>query len=213
VVLARPRQGPLCAACWASLPRHPDGTCGCGAVLHQGAGCPRCRRSNPIARGASLGPYAGLLRRLVHAFKYEDRHRLGEALASRLLAEPRVRHVLEGPLVLVPVPLHPRRERARGYNQCLRLAEALARQGHLPLLGTALVRLRDTAAQAGLTAAARRANVEGAFAVPRRCDLRGRVCVLVEDVVTTGATVRACAAALRRAGAAEVRLVAIARAS
>jgi ComF family protein len=212
VALAAPREGPLCAACWTALPRHPEDTCGCGALLHEGIACPRCRRAtNPLRRGASLGPHAGLLRRLVHAFKYEGRRRLAPTLAARLVREPAVRQVLEGDVVLVPVPLHPRRERERGFNQCTLLAQALAGVTGLPVCRDALVRLRDTSAQAGLTAASRRANVEGAFAVRRRCGLGGRVVVLVEDVVTTGATVRACASALLRSGVAEVRLVAIAR--
>lgn len=164
-----------------------------------------------MTRGASLGPHAGLLRLLVHELKYRGRQRLAHRLAERLLREPALAAVLDGDVVLVPVPLHPRRQRERGFNQCALLAEALGRGAGRPVLADALVRLRDTASQAGLTAAARRANVEGAFAVRRRGAVAGRVVVLVDDVVTTGATIGACARALRRAGVAEVRVACVAR--
>jgi ComF family protein len=109
------------------------------------------------------------------------------------------------------VPLHPRRRRERGFNQSELLATELARRTGLRLAPLALVRRRDTAPQAGLTAAARRANVEGAFAVRQRARVSGRPVVLVDDVLTTGATARGCARVLREAGAAEVRVLTVAR--
>jgi ComF family protein len=113
--------------------------------------------------------------------------------------------------LLVPVPLHPRRLRERGFNQSALLAAELGRRTARPMLADALVRRRDTAPQAGLTAAARRRNVRDAFAVARRGSVAGRVVTLVDDVFTTGATALACARVLRGAGAREVRLVTIAR--
>jgi ComF family protein len=208
-----PRSGPLCEPCWGSLPRHGS-LCGCGVplLLPLAAVCGRCRRGlSPFARGASLGPYDGSLRVVIHELKYRGRRRAAAQLAHRLDREPRVRDVLQGADVLVPVPLHPRRRRERGFNQAELLAAELGRRGAIAVSSGTLVRRTDTASQAGLTAARRRANVKGAFAVRHRSRVAGRVIVLVDDVYTTGATARACARALRAAGAAEVRLVTVAR--
>jgi ComF family protein len=209
-----PRSGPLCDGCWGSLPRHGSGVCGCGVPLlqlHAGA-CGRCRRGlSPFVRGASLGPYAGSLRVVIHELKYRGRRRAATQLADRLDRDPRVRQVMSGADVLVPVPLHPRRRRERGFNQAELLAAELGRRAALPMSAGTLVRRTDTASQAGLSAARRRANVAGAFAVRHRSRVSGRVIVLIDDVYTTGATARACARALRAAGAAEVRLVTVAR--
>src|SRR5262249_18871697 len=109
-------------------------------------------------------------------------------------------------------PLHPRRQRERGFNQAELIAAVLARRTGLALLASALVRRKDTTTQTGLSAAARRNNVRGAFAVRRRAQIAGRRLGLVDDVLTTGATAGACARVLREAGAVEVRLIALARA-
>ena len=101
--------------------------------------------------------------------------------------------------------------RARGFNQAALLANELARRAGIPVCEAALVRRADTPSQAGLSAAARRANVHDAFAVRRKAQVVGRAVVLVDDVYTTGATARACARALRAAGATEVRIVTVAR--
>jgi ComF family protein len=147
----------------------------------------------------------------VHELKYHGRRRVAARLAEVLLALPAVRDVLARGAVLVPVPLHPRRRRERGFNQAELLAREVGRRARLPVAPSALVRRKDTVAQAGLSAAARRRNVRGAFAVRRRAAVAGKVVVLVDDVLTTGATASACASLLRDAGASEVRLLAVAR--
>jgi ComF family protein len=210
----RPTRGPLCRPCWTSLPRHRGTLCRCGFPLPPGlAGpCGRCRRGlGPFARGASLGPYEGTLRLLVHELKFRARRRVAQRLAEALLGADDVRAALAGAQVLVPVPLHPRRRRERGFNQSALLASALARPLGLRVVEDALARREDTLPQTGLSAAERRANVARAFVVRRRPAVAGRIVVLVDDVLTTGATARACARSLVSAGAAEVRLVTVAR--
>lgn len=213
-LLAHPTRGPLCGTCWSALPCHsPLALCACGAPGRFGGRCGRCRRGlTPHSTGLSLGPFEGTLRLLVHELKYRGRRRLAEHLAERLLARPECARVLTSEALLVPVPLHPRRLAARGYNQAELVARALAAQAHLEVAPAALVRRWETGSQTGLTAAQRRANVAGAFAVRARGRVAGRVVVLVDDVVTTGATAYACAAVLRAAGARDVRLVTLARA-
>jgi ComF family protein len=214
--LPHPSAGPLCGPCWLTLPRHRGGLCRCGTPLGDGSAgpCGRCRRGlSPFAAGASLGPFEGALRLLVHELKYRGRRRLAVRLAGLLLAESTVRRVLTAGADLVPVPLHPRRRRERGFNQAELLALALARGSGLEVGAGLLVRRRDTSPQAGLSAASRRRNVTGAFAARHRPRLVGRTLVLVDDVITTGATAAACARVLKQAGAAEVRLVTVARVS
>ena len=213
--LEHPTRGPLCDACWDALPRHRGRLCGCGLPLPPAlALCGRCRRGRqPFAAGMTLGPYEGGLRTVIHELKYRGKRRVAGRLAEALLAEPGAAELLRGADVVVPVPLHPRRRRERGFNQAEVLAEELARRVDRPCAPGAIVRRKDTAPQAGLSAAARRRNVRDAFAVRRRAQVAGRVVALVDDVLTTGATAGTCARALLLAGAKEVRLLAMARVS
>jgi ComF family protein len=155
-----------------------------------------------------LGAYEEPLDRLVRALKYEAATRLAPWL-GRALAEQAARLGWR-PDVACPVPLHPARRRHRGYNQAALLARELATALDVPCLQL-LARRRPTLPQARLSRAARAANVAGAFlAEPART--AGRCVLLVDDVLTTGATAAACAAALRRAGARRVRVAVVARA-
>jgi ComF family protein len=213
-LLDRPTCGPVCEACWRSiLPLTPPLCERCGDPLATwrtvGAAqalCPRCRRAaREVDRARAIGAYDGALRAIVHALKYEGRRSLAEPLAD--LMRQRAADLLHGAACVVPVPLHPSRRRHRGFNQ----AADLARHLGLPVVG-ALARVRATATQTDLPAAQRHRNVRKAFAATRACSsLVGSVVVLVDDVCTTGATLEACAAALKAAGAREVRAITAAR--
>ena len=211
--LEHPTQGPLCEACWAGVATGPLGRCHCGRLLSvSGDDCARCRRGlSYVSSGFSLGTYEGPLRVAVHELKYRGRRRVASRLARSLAQQPGIATVLQPGTVLVPVPLHPRRRRERGVNQAELLAHELSDCLDLACAPSALVRRTETRAQTGLSASERRRNVAGAFAVRRKAQVAGRVVVLVDDVVTTGATSRACARALLEAGAKEVRLVSAAR--
>jgi ComF family protein len=173
------------------------------------ARCARCRRSQPVVACAlAAGAYDGALRAIVHALKYEGRRSLARPLAA--LMRTRCAAVLAGADCLIPVPLHPSRRRARGFNQALDLARRLSAGG--PPVCAALRRVRATPTQTGLPAAQRHRNVRDAFTARRRTpSLRDAVVVLVDDVSTTGATLEACARVLIGMGVREVRAVTAAR--
>jgi ComF family protein len=205
--LDEPTRGPVCGTCWAEVvPVTPPVCDTCGDPLPSWriislahARCARCRRrTTHVTRTRAIGAYDGRLRRIIHALKYDQRRTV-----ARPLGDAMRRHgadILDGADVCVPVPLHPVRRYARGFNQ----AEQLALHLGLPML-RALRRARRTRPQADLPEARRHANVRGAFRIRRRMRVKGLVVVLVDDVSTTGATLDACAAALLEAGAAEVR--------
>jgi ComF family protein len=158
-----------------------------------------------VARVRAVGGYEGALRAIVHAFKYDGCRSLARPLAA--LMRQRGGDVLTGADAVVAVPLHPARQRERGFNQ----AADLARHLGLPVVD-ALRRTRRTAVQASLPAARRHANVRDAFVGTKRASaLAGRTIVLVDDVSTTGATLEACARVLRIAAVREVRALTVAR--
>ena len=154
-----------------------------------------------------FGAYEGALRDLIHLFKYDRMKPLGKTLAGYLAsALPRDQQFD----LVVPMPLHWRRRWQRGFNQSELLARPTARRCGIPMVN-AVRRTRSTAAQAGLSNARRRANVAGAFRVKKPQKVEGRRILLIDDVMTTGATASACAVALKRAGAGSVTLLALAR--
>ena len=162
-----------------------------------------------VDRSRAIGEYEGSLREVLHAFKYGSRQSLARPLAARMRSKGA--DLLEDVDWAVPVPLHWRREIHRGFNQ----ARELARFLNHPLLDV-LVRTRHTRSQVELAADRRHANVRGAFGVRRRWRFRdrrivGSTVLLVDDVSTTGATLEACAAVLKEAGAAKVYALTAAR--
>ena len=182
-------------------------TCG-GEVEFAGAQCGCRHRLRLLWRLRSAAAYDGPLEQAIHRFKYEGWRALAPALAGLCVGHLEA-DAPRGAL-LVAVPLHPRRRRARGYNQAELLAAELRKRLHLAIPRGRLARLRDTPPQVGLDRLRRRANVDDAFGWkgPR---MAGEPIVLVDDVTTTGATLEACAAALRAAGSGRVLGFTVAR--
>ncbi len=200
----------LCTTCLQSLPRAEPPRCPvCWRPGFFAPACPGCRERPPAFQSLRAPCLmAGPAREAVHALKYNHFSALAEDM-GRLMAEFAASERLAADLV-VPVPLHPRRRRTRGYNQSALLAKAVAAALGLPLDERALVRRRDGPQQArAASAEERRRNVEGAFEARGR--LEGRRILLIDDVTTTGATLDAGARALREAGAASVCCLAFAR--
>ena len=162
----------------------------------------------PLLQLEWCAPFTGVTRRAVHALKYEGERRLAPPLGAAI-ARRWARAGVAGD-VLVPVPASPDRVRDRGYDQAELIASEAGRRLRLPTVA-ALERTRATTAQFDLDRAGRAANLGGAFRVRDAAGIAGRWVVLVDDVVTTGATLAACAAALLDGGAMAVSAVAVAR--
>lgn len=192
----------LCPDCLRRIERLSEPLCGvCRQPIAPGVahGCRSGVAS--VSLLVAAGFHAGPLREAVHALKYQGRHGIAATLAA-LLAPVLVPLLREGDLV-VPVPLHPSRERERGYNQAARLAAELTYLHPVEVVPAALRRTRDTAQQTTLSGTQRAANVRGAFTATSPL-VAGRRVWLLDDVCTTGATLGACAQAVRQAGARQV---------
>jgi ComF family protein len=161
-------------------------------------------------RARAAAHFSGTIRKLVHDFKYADRQEVRVLLAQWLMAAGH--ELLSDAHVIVPVPMGRRRLFWRTFNQAAILAHELGRRSGIAVDTAALKRRRATRPQVGLTRAQRRDNLEGAFAVLKRRQGRigGHNVLLIDDVITTGATANACARALKRAGAARVDVLAVA---
>lgn len=178
-------------------------------LAHARAPCPWCRGRGraPFTRIVCLGLHHEPLRTLVQKMKYEGRWSLGEFLARRLLERPDAASLLARSDRIVPVPLHVRRHIRRGYNQAEVVARCLARASGRRM-SRALKRVRDTETQAALRSReARYANVRGAFRLADASALAGRNVVIVDDVITTGATAHEVARMLRQARPASISAI------
>lgn len=171
--------------------------------------CPHCDTLRPqFGEGRTVTLFSGPARALVHALKYRQGHHLLEDFEQILRASEWVPGFLRDAL-LVPVPLHPRKLRERGYNQSARLAAVLARvAGGSTRVEPLLRRVVDTPSQTAFDRQARRANLKNAFALARGASINPRSpYILVDDVFTTGSTLNSCAGVLRRAGAVNLNVI------
>ena len=215
----------LCDACWRSIVRLGPPWCAlCGRPfwILDAAGarldghapadlCGACRRHRPaFTYGRSATLYGGAVREALHAFKFSGKTALAAPLGD-LLHDACALGLPLAPHLVVPVPLHRGRERERGFNQAALLAGRVARRLGAPVATRVLCRVRSTRAQADLSGVERRTNVRGAFAVRDRAVLAERHVLLVDDVLTTGATVSECARVLIDAGALTVGALTVAR--
>jgi ComF family protein len=203
---------PVCATCWAAMVCAPglNRCTTCTRPLMGGRGrCMECASGPAFGQVWSLGLHKGALREAIHHLKFNGREALGVPLGQRLADQVDTQHDL-----VVPLPLHPSRLRERGYNQALLIAWGLAGALGTPVEEGALVRLRRTGHQAKLDRVERLHNLAGAFGVhasrKKEPPWVGRTVLLVDDVLTTGATATAAAEALRRTGAARVDLAVLA---
>jgi len=206
---------PLCANCNADLDRLSQAAaCDlCGyPLVHADDPCPHCRGKGiaPIERVARLGVFGDPLRTLVHRIKYRHGWPLAEFLADRLAAHEPARAMLTQTDCLVAIPLHPMRQWSRGYNQAAVIAQRLGKVCQIPRRAP-LVRLRNTQTQTALHAQAKRIeNLRDAFGLIDAKSVRGRHVLLVDDVMTSGATVRSAARTLAAAKPASISVLAVA---
>ncbi|MBI4302201.1 MAG: ComF family protein [Chloroflexi bacterium] len=200
----------ICSTCIASfIPIRPPLCSHCGLPHPEGGRCPVCaEKLGPLDGLRSLFTFEGVMRQAIHSFKYQNLKGLAPTLGQLLF-----NYWKANPLpaqVVVPVPLHQHRLRYRGYNQSALLAQELGQLTSLPVVDKALLRTTNTPPQAqATTAAQRRSNIKEAFLCQK--GLEGKAVLLIDDVCTTGATLEACALALKEAGATSVWGLTLAR--
>ncbi|MFQ6131489.1 MAG: double zinc ribbon domain-containing protein [Armatimonadota bacterium] len=202
-------QPPLCARCGRPF----------DTVAHTADICGGCRQASPAFEVArAIGTHTGPLRRVIIAYKFQGRTRLAQPLAQMLsdyvtATDGPAAAALAEAEVIVPVPLHPNRRRWRGYDQAELLATDLGARLGLPVAAQAMARVKETQPQISLTPAQRRLNVRGAFQVRKPAAVAERSIMLLDDVLTTGATLQECAKVLKRAGAKRVLALTVSRSS
>jgi ComF family protein len=209
-------EGVICGRCWSRVDALPAPQCQrCGHPAPPRRACEWCALLPPFVRAVRsvCSATSGTGPAIIAALKYDGWTAAADGMAERMARLAWPRDVREERAAVVPVPLAPARRRERGYNQSELLARGLARRWDVPLWAGCVERAKVTVSQTRLTPDERRRNVFGAFrAVPGAVNFRGAHLVLVDDVVTTGATLNECASALHDAGARIVSYVTFGRA-
>jgi len=200
-----PNEQIICRQCWQHLPELDRPLISADMLFRHN------QSTLYIDQSFAIYEYDLQIRELIHQMKYRGKQKLAKLFGDRL-AEKWLRIEPENVACLIPVPLHRRRYKERGYNQSLLLAEAFSRRTGIPVDRNVLIRSRYTQPQAKMTREERLQNVLNAFSVRRSKDIQNIVLGLVDDVVTTGSTVNECARVLRQAGAKFVISISVARA-
>jgi ComF family protein len=198
----------LCRACSADLPSLPQHLCPqCSAQTTHGERCGACLKAPPaFAKTLAIFRYEFPVDRIIHAYKYGHQIAVAE-WAAELIANQIQASEYD---LLIPMPLHPARLRERGFNQSVEIARRIASKMKLPLDSHSLIRRRATSPQAELPMKERARNVRGAFEC--KTDLSARRILLIDDVMTTGATLREAARVIKLHGAAQIDVAVVARA-
>jgi len=208
----------VCLDCLGRLKATIRPFCLCCGRFFDGAGephlCADCLGSRPpFTRHRSGATYEGIAKDIILLYKYRGFEVLSGVLADFLIRSlGREEDLWSGVEAVVPVPLHPAKEKSRGFNQARLLAKRLAKHKNIPLQAGRLVKVRRTDAQTSLDARARATNLKGAFEVRKNAGIKGKIVLLVDDVYTTGSTIRECSAVLKKAGVEEVRAITVAQA-
>lgn len=198
-----PLQGPVCPSCGRPF--------GSPESLTESPGheCVSCRKDPPhFDQALAAGQFEGPLREAIHVYKYRPLRSLGKPLARWMAEQVRMNVPLD---MVMPVPLHKKRLRVRGFNQALLLAHGISERFLMPLNYDNLVRIRYTRPQVELSARERADNVKGAFNLIRPAEICEKRILLIDDVFTTGATMNECAKVLKDAGAGSVTVLTLAR--
>lgn len=212
-----PTHGTLCTECWNNVPFISAPMCACCGLplefaVDETTLCGECLREHPpYSRARAAFVYNDTSRAMVLKLKYQDDTYLAPIFAGWLKSAGA--ELIAASDAIIPVPLHYWRMVSRRYNQSLLLARLLAKNTGLPLMADGLKRIRATPQQTGLTYPQRKKNVSGAFAVPPKQlrMLQGKSILLIDDVMTTGATLAACTQTLIKAGAGQVNVLTLAR--
>lgn len=217
-LLEFPEERLICRSCWEDIRPCYSSYCLCCGSFFEGSVephlCINClERRPPFSYHRSCGKYRGKLKDLILLYKYRRFQILGKDLAHfgyrALGGEEKLWWEVDA---IIPIPLHPKREKQRGFNQAQVIAKELARLKGVELMEGRLVKIRNVPPQTFLEVGEREKNVSGAFSVKKGEEIKSKVLLLVDDVYTTGSTIRECSSVLRDAGAKEVRALTIAQA-
>lgn len=209
-VCGSPSESPLCEACERNLSRfYPPFCPQCGLPQASSSLCSSCQQDPLPFKHRSFGPYEGTLKEMIHQFKFNGQKSLKKPLG--LLLYETFKELKEPVDLIIPIPLTKKRLLERGFNQSLLLAKELGKRIGLEVRGDTLLKVKETLPQTALGAKERRSNLKGAFFVKEPSSVFGKRVLLVDDVFTTGSTLREAFYVLKQAGAKTVTAITLAR--